>query len=58
MKKIIDTFIRDIKRLNNRNILLRLTANEALPHLQAGQFVEVQLNAPNVCLRRPTSVHC
>lgn len=57
MKKIIDTFIRDIKRLNNRNILLRLTANEALPHLQAGQFVEVQVNAPNVFLRRPISVH-
>ncbi|MBO7259145.1 MAG: dihydroorotate dehydrogenase electron transfer subunit [Paludibacteraceae bacterium] len=57
MKQIIDTFIRETKRLNDRNILLRLMAEVALPHLQAGQFVEVQVSAPNVFLRRPISVH-
>lgn len=57
MKKIINTSVRTIQRLNERNVLLRLTAEEALPVLEPGQFVEVQVNAPNVFLRRPISVH-
>lgn len=57
MKKIINTRVCYVERLNERNVLLRLTADVDLPDMQPGQFVEVQVNAPNVFLRRPISVH-
>lgn len=57
MKKIINTYVRSIQQLNERNVLLRLSSDIELPLLQPGQFVEVQVNAPNVFLRRPISVH-
>ena len=57
MKTIIDTTIRCVKQLNERNVLISLTADGPLPLMLPGQFVEVQVNAPNVFLRRPISVH-
>ena len=41
-----------------RSVLLRLQAGQALPDIQAGQFVQVRVdNSPSTYLRRPISIH-
>lgn len=57
MKTILDCRVRSAEWVNARNVLIKLTADEPLPHLYPGQFVEVRVDAPNVFLRRPISVH-
>ena len=41
-----------------RSVLLRLQAEQALPDIQPGQFVQVRVdNSPSTYLRRPISIH-
>lgn len=60
MKKQTDFTVVSLTRLNERNILLKLTPADRQPMetIQAGQFVEVLIDKePGVFLRRPISVH-
>lgn len=57
-KYILDLQVREIKQLNERNILLRLTDKTSLPKMLPGQFVEVKVeNSPATFLRRPISIN-
>ena len=52
-----DLIVADVKRLNDRYVLLRLTADEALPTMHPGQFVQVRVDgSPVTFLRRPISI--
>lgn len=59
MKKIcVGLIVSGVKRLNDKYTLLRLTHNEPLPEMCAGQFVEVRVdNSPSTFLRRPISIN-
>lgn len=60
MKKyILDLLLREVKHINDRYVLLRLTdENEPLPEMLPGQFVQVRVdNSPSTYLRRPISIH-
>lgn len=59
MKKyILDLTVRETVVVGKQAILLRLTADEQLPEMLPGQFVEVRVDhTPSVMLRRPISIH-
>ena len=59
MKKyILDLTVVSNESLNDRYFLLRLGADEALPEMLPGQFVEVRVDhSPLTMLRRPVSIH-
>ncbi len=59
MKKHLSDFtVTSNTKLNDRNILLKLTRTESLPEMRPGQFVEVRIdNSPETFLRRPISIH-
>ena len=59
MKKyILDLKVRETVAVGKQAVLLRLTADEPLPEMLPGQFVEVRVdNTPSVLLRRPISIH-
>lgn len=59
MKKyILDMKVTENKRLHPNYCLLKLTAEETLPEMLPGQFVEVRVdNSPTTFLRRPISVN-
>ena len=59
MKKyILDLKVRETVAVAGQCVLLRLTADEPLPEMLPGQFVEVRVdNTPSVLLRRPISIH-
>ncbi|NDV47246.1 dihydroorotate dehydrogenase electron transfer subunit [Paludibacter sp. 221] len=59
MKKfILDLIVKENVRVNKQYVLLILTADEALPPMLPGQFVEVKVeNSPNTFLRRPISIN-
>ena len=59
MKKyILDLKVRETVAIGKQAVLLRLTADEPLPEMLPGQFVEVRVdNTPSVLLRRPISIH-
>ena len=59
MKKyILDLTIRQTVAIGKQCVLLRLTADEQLPEMLPGQFVEVRVDhTPSVMLRRPISIH-
>lgn len=60
MKKyILDLLLREVRHINDRYVLLRLTdENEPLPEMLPGQFVQVRVdNSPSTYLRRPISIH-
>ena len=59
MKKYINDFtVNENIRLNHDSFLLVLKLANKLPHIDAGQFVEVLIeDSPNTFLRRPISVH-
>ena len=59
MKKyILDLKVRETVTVSGQCVLLRLTADEPLPEMLPGQFVEVRVdNTPSVLLRRPISIH-
>ena len=58
LKKIVkDLTVRAVERLNARYVLLRLTDDEGLPEMRAGQFVEVRVDgSATTFLRRPISI--
>lgn len=60
MKKyILDLLLREVRHINDRYVLLRLTdENGPLPEMLPGQFVQVRVdNSPSTYLRRPISIH-
>ncbi len=59
MKKyILDLTVRENVSVGKQMVLLRLTADEQLPEMLPGQFVEVRVDqTPSVMLRRPISIH-
>ena len=59
MKKfILDLRVVSVSHVHDRYVLLRLTADAALPEMLPGQFVEVRVNdSPTTFLRRPISIH-
>lgn len=59
MKKyILDLTVRETVAVGKQAVLLRLTADEQLPEMLPGQFVEVRVDqTPSVMLRRPISIH-
>ena len=59
MKKyILDLTVRETVTVSKQCVLLRLTADEQLPEMLPGQFVEVRVDhTPSVMLRRPISIH-
>ena len=59
MKKyILDLTVRETVAVSKQCVLLRLTADEQLPEMLPGQFVEVRVDhTPSVMLRRPISIH-
>ena len=57
-KYILDLKVRETVTVSGQCVLLRLTADEPLPEMLPGQFVEVRVdNTPSVLLRRPISIH-
>ena len=57
MKKIIDFIIKE-KRILNADMFLLVLYSPELPHIKAGQFVNVKVDGePSTFLRRPISVH-
>ena len=59
MKKyILDLKVRETVAVGRQFVLLRLTADDQLPEMVPGQFVEVRIDeTPSVLLRRPISIH-
>ena len=58
MKQCKDLKIVAVERSNDGYVLLKLTDNEPLPAIRAGQFVEIKVeNSPQTFLRRPISVN-
>lgn len=58
MKQCKDLKIVSVEHPNDGYVLLRLTDNEPLPEIRAGQFVEIKVeNSPQTFLRRPISVN-
>lgn len=59
MKKyILDLKVCSVERLHERFVLLKLTGEQPLPPMAAGQFVEVQVKgSPTTFLRRPISIN-
>jgi len=58
MKQCKDLKIVAVERPNDGYVLLKLTDNEPLPAILAGQFVEIKVeNSPQTFLRRPISVN-
>lgn len=57
-KNMLDLIVKKNKKLNDQYFLLILGANDALPLMLPGQFVEVRVdNTPNAFLRRPISIN-
>lgn len=59
MKKYcIDLTVCAVERVNERHVLIRLTAEETLPPMLPGQFAEVRVDRSSTTfLRRPISIH-
>ena len=59
MKKyVMDLRVAALERFSAKHVLLRLTADDPLPEMLPGQFVEVRIDGtPEVMLRRPISVN-
>lgn len=59
MKKyILDLTVKAVEKLNGKYVLIRLTADEPLPEMKPGQFVEVRADGtPDTYLRRPISIN-
>jgi dihydroorotate dehydrogenase electron transfer subunit len=59
MKKyILDLTVKSVERLHERYVLLKLTAQEPLPDMLPGQFVEVRVDgSTSTFLRRPISIN-
>ena len=57
-KQILELAIKDIRHLNGKYVLIRLTRDERLPEMMPGQFVQILAEgSPTTLLRRPISIH-
>lgn len=57
-KRIEDFTIKENRRLNSDFFVLELAANNHIPDLKPGQFVQVRVEgSPDTFLRRPLSIH-
>ena len=59
MKKyILDLNVKQVERIHQRYVLIKLTHEDALPEMLPGQFVEVRVDgSPSTFLRRPISIN-
>jgi dihydroorotate dehydrogenase electron transfer subunit len=59
MKKfVLDLSVRQVVRVHQRYVLIKLTHSDALPEMMPGQFVEVRVDgSPSTFLRRPISIN-
>lgn len=59
MKKyILDLKVNSVEQIHEKYVLIKLTADEKLPDMIPGQFVEVRVDdSPNTFLRRPISIN-
>jgi dihydroorotate dehydrogenase electron transfer subunit len=59
MKKfLLDLTVKENIKLNDTNVLLKLTSPSALPDMLPGQFAEIRVDgSPTTFLRRPISIH-
>ena len=59
MKKyILDLKVKEVERIHQRYVLIKLTHETALPEMLPGQFVEVRVDgSPSTFLRRPISIN-
>lgn len=57
-KFCLDLRVKTVEKMNDRHVLIKLTHNQLLPEMQAGQFVEVRIDhSPDTFLRRPISIN-
>ena len=59
MKKyILDLKVKQVERIHQRYVLIKLTHEDTLPEMLPGQFVEVRVDgSPSTFLRRPISIN-
>ena len=59
MKKyILDLKVKQVERIHQHYVLIKLTHEDALPEMLPGQFVEVRVDgSPSTFLRRPISIN-
>ena len=59
MKKyILDLKVKEVERIHQRYVLIKLTHETTLPDMLPGQFVEVRVDgSPSTILRRPISIN-
>jgi len=59
MKKyILDLKVKQVERIHQRYVLIKLTHENTLPEMMPGQFVEVRVDgSPSTFLRRPISIN-
>ena len=59
MKKyILDLKVKQVERIHQRYVLIKLTHEDALPEMLPGQFVEVRVDgSPSTFLSRPISIN-
>ena len=59
MKKyILDLKVKQVERIHQRYVLIKLTHENTLPEMLPGQFVEVRVDgSPSTFLRRPISIN-
>ena len=57
-KFILDLKVVSVERLNEKNVLIKLTHDAELPDMKPGQFVEVRVDgSASTYLRRPISIN-
>lgn len=59
MKKfLLDLRVKSVEQIHQRYVLIKLTADQQLPEMQPGQFVEIRVDgSPATFLRRPISIN-
>ena len=59
MKKyLLDLTVREVERIHERYVLMKLTDDKPLPEMLSGQFVEIRVDgSPTTFLRRPISIN-
>jgi dihydroorotate dehydrogenase electron transfer subunit len=57
-KYSLDLTVKEVQRLHERYVLIRLTDSQPLPPMRPGQFVEARVDgSPTTFLRRPISIN-
>ena len=56
-KQLLDLKVRQVERISEKHVLIRLTDDYPLPHMMPGQFVEARVDhSATTFLRRPISI--